>query len=181
VEEILAKVDGVERTLSGDARRVAGLDHPRAGEIVCVSAVDRWFAYGWWFNDSDAPDYARTVDIHRKPGYDPCELFHDPRRFWPRGHAMGKLLLRKLGLRALLDVVPLDASLVRGSHGRVDVPRGYDPILIGELPDPFLEQELPMACVRDAILASTLGETHGRELEAHLGEATRALLRGGRR
>jgi len=181
VEEILARVDGVERTLSGDARCAAGLDHPRAGEIVCVSAVDRWFAYGWWFNDSDAPDYARTVDIHRKPGYDPCELFHDPRRLWPKGHAIGKLLLRKLGLRALLDVVPLDASLVRGSHGRVDVPRGFDPILIGELPDPFLEQELPMACVRDAILASTLGEIHGRELEAHLGESTRALLRGGRR
>ena len=181
VEEILAKVDGVERTLSGDARRTAGLDHPRAGEIVCVSAVERWFAYGWWFNDSDAPDYARTVDIHRKPGYDPCELFHDPKRLWPKGHAIGKLLLRKLGLRALLDVVPLDASLVRGSHGRVDVPRGFDPILIGELPDPFLEQELPMACVRDAILASTLGDTHGRELEAHLGESTRTLLHRGRR
>jgi hypothetical protein len=180
VEAIVSKVDGVERTLSGDARRAAGLDHPRAGDIVCVSAVDRWFAYGWWFNDKDAPDYARTVDIHRKPGYDPCELFLDPTLFWPKGRVMRKLLLRKLGFRALLDVIPLDASLVRGSHGRVDVPRGFDPVLLGELPDPFLESALPMACVRDAILTSALGRSSPREVEAHLGEATRAILRGSR-
>ena len=180
VEAILAKVDGVERTLSGDARRAAGLDHPRAGDIVCVSAVDRWFAYGWWFNERDAPDYARTVDIHRKPGYDPCELFLDPKLLWPKGRVMRKLLLRKLGFRALLDVIPLDASLVRGSHGRVDVPRGFDPVMLGELPDPFLESELPMACVRDAILTSALGRSHPREVEAHLGEAARAISRRGR-
>jgi hypothetical protein len=145
-----------------------------------VSAVDRWFAYGWWFNDKDAPDYARTVDIHRKPGYDPCELFLDPKLFWPKGRVMRKLLLRKLGFRALLDVIPLDASLVRGSHGRVDVPRGFDPVMLGELPDPFLESELPMACVRDAILTSALGRSHPREVEAHLGEATRSISCRGR-
>ncbi len=180
VESILAKTDGVERTLSGDARAAVGLQHARAGDIVCVSAVDRWFAYGWWQDDRLAPDFARTVDIHRKPGYDPCELFFDPKLVWPKGRAMRKLLLRKLGFRTTLDVIPLDASLVRGSHGRVDVPRGFDPVLIGELPDPFLEQELPMACVRDAILAATLGRSHGRELESHLGASTRALLRGAR-
>jgi predicted AlkP superfamily pyrophosphatase or phosphodiesterase len=159
VEAILGKVDGVERTLSGQARQEAGLDHPRAGDIVCVSAADRWFAYGWWLDDAKAPDYARTVDIHRKPGYDPCELFYDPALPWPKGRAIRKLLLRKLGFRALLDVVPLDASLVRGSHGRVQQAPGFDPVLLGELPDPFLEPTLPMSAVRDAILTASFGHS----------------------
>ena len=181
VERILARIDGVERTLSGEARRAAGLDHARAGDIVCVSAADRWFAYGWWLDDRKAPDFARTVDIHRKPGYDPCELFYDPKLVWPAGRAMAKLALRKLGFRALLDVIPLDASLVRGSHGRAAQAPGFDPVLIGELPDPFLEHSLPMGCVRDAILAATLGARHARAVEAELGAPTRALLGGARR
>jgi predicted AlkP superfamily pyrophosphatase or phosphodiesterase len=181
IERLLAQIDGVERTLSGEARRAAGLDHPRAGDIVCVSAADRWFAYGWWIDDAKAPDYARTVDIHRKPGYDPCELFYDPALMWPAGRAMAKLALRKLGFRTLLDVIPLDASLVRGSHGRASQAPGFDPVLIGDLPDPFLEQTLPMGCVRDALLASTLGQGHAQAVEAAFTETTRALLRGGRR
>jgi hypothetical protein len=181
VERILAKVEGVERTLSGDARRAAGLDHARAGDIVCVSAADSWFAYGWWIDDAKAPDYARTVDIHRKPGYDPCELFYDPKLLWPAGRAMRKLAMRKLGLRTLLDVIPLDASLVRGSHGRATQAAGFDPVLIGDLPDPFLEQTLPMGCVRDALLAATLGGACAGEVESELSDATRALLRGSRR
>ena len=180
VQALLAKVDGVERTLSGDARAAAGLDHPRAGDIVCVSAADRWFAYGWWLDERLAPDYARTVDIHRKPGYDPCELFLDPKLVWAKGRVLAKLAMRKAGIRTNLDVIPLDASLVRGSHGRVDQPAGFDPVLIGELPDPFLEQSLPMSCVRDAILAAALGERHARAIEDVLLPETRRLLRGGR-
>ena len=176
VEAILARVDGVERTLSGAARAAAGLDHSRAGDIVCVSATDRWFAYGWWHDDAKAPDYARTVDIHRKPGYDPCELFLDPQLLWAKGRVMRKLALRALGMRANLDVIPLDASLVRGSHGRVDQPIGFDPVLIGDLPDPFLEGTLPMECVRDVILATTLVPRHARAIEAELTNATRALM-----
>ena len=181
VEALLSRVDGIERTLSGEARRAVGLDHPRAGDIVCVSAADRWFAYGWWLDDAKAPDYARTVDIHRKPGYDPCELFLDPKLLWPKGRVMGKLLLRKLGLRALLDVIPLDASLVRGSHGRAQQASGFDPVLIGDLPDPFLEQSMPMACVRDAILACTLGAEHATSVQREFTPATRVLLSSGRR
>ena len=181
IEQLLARVDGVERTLSRDARRAAGLDHARAGDIVCVSAADRWFAYGWWLDDAKAPDYARTVDIHRKPGYDPCELFYDPKLLWPAGRVLTKLAFRKLGFRTLLDVIPLDASLVRGSHGRSVQAPGFDPVLIGELPDPFVEQSLPMACVRDALLAATLGAPHARAIEAELGASTRALYQRGRR
>ena len=79
-------------------------------------------------------------------------------------------------MRANLDVIPLDASLVRGSHGRVDQPIGFDPVLIGDLPDPFLEGTLPMECVRDVILATTLGPRHARAIEAELTNATRALM-----
>ena len=141
-----------------------------------------WFAYGWWTDDARAPDYARTVDIHRKPGYDPCELFLDPRLLWPKGRVLRKLLLRKLGFRTLLDAIPLDASLVRGSHGLVEVAKGFDPVLLGDLPDPFLEPELPMAAVRDAILVATLGDRHADALRDELTPATRARLGGaGRR
>lgn len=181
VERVLAKLDGVERTLSGDARAAVGLDHARAGDIVCVSAADRWFAYGWWLDDARAPDYARTVDIHRKPGYDPCELFYDPKLLWPKGRALRKLAMRKFGFRALLDVIPLDASLVRGSHGRAQQASGFDPVLIGDLPDPFLEPSLPMECVRDAVLACTLGPTHASAVMSAFTAGTQALLRGGRR
>ena len=146
-----------------------------------MSTADRWFAYGWWMDDAKAPDYARTVDIHRKPGYDPCELFYDPTLLWPAGRAMAKLALRKLGFRTLLDVIPLDASLVRGSHGRAAQAPGFDPVLIGELPDPFLEQTLPMGCVRDAILAATLGAHRADAVAGEFSHATRELLRGGRR
>src|SRR5262249_33630084 len=88
---------------------------------------DRWFAHDWWLRDEDAPDYQRTVDIHRKPGYDPRELFMtSPAR------AAGKLAARKLGFRALLDVVPLDASLVRGSHGLLPRTADEGPLLLSD-------------------------------------------------
>ena len=91
-----------------------------------------WFAYPWWVEDSKAPDYARTVDIHRKPGYDPCELFMDPRVRFPAWE-VGKFLIRKkLGFRSLLEVIPTDASLVKGSHGRIPEDEADWPILVGQ-------------------------------------------------
>ena len=134
VEAILAKVDGVERTLSGEARRAAGLDHERAGDIVCVSAADRWFAYGWWLDDARAPDYARTVDIHRKPGYDPCELFVDPALRLPALRVARRLAQKKLGFRYRMDVIPLDAGLVKGSHGRLPEDPRDGPVFLASEP-----------------------------------------------
>ena len=93
------------------------LDHDRAGDLVAVSAADRWFTYYYWLDDARAPDYARTVDIHRKPGYDPVELFIDPKLPLPGLRIAWKLLRKRLGFRMLMDVIPLDATLVRGSHG----------------------------------------------------------------
>jgi hypothetical protein len=72
----------------------------------------------FWEDDRRAPDFARTVEIHRKPGYDPVELFLDPTIRIPPLTVGWKLAKRKAGFRSLLDVIPLDATLVKGSHGR---------------------------------------------------------------
>ena len=136
VRELLAAQPGVGRVLAGEERREVGLDHPRSGELVVLSEPNAWFAYPFWLDDLNAPDYARTVDIHRKPGYDPCELFFDPALLFPQVRAMRRLLQKKLGFRTLFDVIPLDPTLVRGSHGlpaACDVDR---PILIGDGPAP---------------------------------------------
>ena len=83
---------------------------------------DAWFTYYYWLDDARAPDFARTVDIHRKPGYDPVELFLDPAIRVPPLTVGWKLAKRKIGFRSLLDVIPLDATLVKGSHGRTGEP-----------------------------------------------------------
>ncbi len=103
----------------------------RAGDLIAVAEHDAWFTYPFWENDALAPDYARTIDIHRKPGYDPCELFIDPAIPFPRLRIAAFLLRRKLGLRGLLEIIPLDASLVRGSHGSDLVPEDFHPVLLG--------------------------------------------------
>lgn len=110
------------------------LDHPRAGDTVLVADPGRWFTYDYWPPEAGhpkAPDFARTVDIHRKPGYDPRELFLDPSLKFPRAAVAWKLLRRKLGFRQLMDVIPLDTDLVRGTHGRTDMPPERQPLLIG--------------------------------------------------
>lgn len=104
------------------------LDHPRSGRWIALAEADAWFAYYYWLDPNRAPDFARTVDIHRKPGYDPCELFMTSRL-----RVAGRLLQKKMGLRYRMDVIPLDTGLVKGSHGlRPSAERG--PIIIG--PDP---------------------------------------------
>ena len=114
--------------LDEDGKRAAGLDHPRSGELVAIAARDRWFTYYYWLDDARAPDFARTVDIHRKPGYDPVELFLDPDASrCPRlQRGLARSRKKTLGFRYLMDVIPLDATLVKGSHGRLtdDLRRG---------------------------------------------------------
>ncbi|MGJ8643920.1 MAG: alkaline phosphatase family protein [Luteolibacter sp.] len=106
-------------------------NHERSGDLIAIAEPDSWFTYYFWENDDLAPDYARTIDIHRKPGYDPCELFIDPAIPFPKAKIGKFLLKKKLGLRALLDVIPLDASLVKGSHGRDNVAESEMPVFIG--------------------------------------------------
>jgi hypothetical protein len=122
--------------LGPEALSKAGLQHPRAGDLVAIAHEDAWFTYYYWLEDAHAPDFARTVDIHRKPGYDPVELFLDPGLVAPRLRILTRLLQKYLGFRMLMDVIPLDASLVKGSHGAT--PRSVDhwPILIRPTPSP---------------------------------------------
>ena len=108
-----------------------GIGARRAGDFIAVSSPESWFTYYYWMDDMVAPDFARTVDIHRKPGYDPAELHLDPALSLPRIRIASFLLRKKLGFRALLPVIPLDASLVGGSHGRDDVPEYEQPVLVG--------------------------------------------------
>jgi hypothetical protein len=128
------------------------LNHERAGELTLLSSPSAWFAYPFWVDDRLAPDYARTVDIHRKPGYDPCELFFDPKLWWPQGRAIRRLIQKKLGFRTLFDVVPLDAGLVRGSHGLWAADSIDRPLLIGDGPEP--PEPLDMTAVRDLLLTA---------------------------
>ncbi len=136
VADLLKAEPGVDRLLVLEERAEVELNHPRSGVIVALSDPDAWFAYPFWLDDRAAPDYARTVDIHRKPGYDPCELFFDPKLAFPQARAMRRLIQKKLGFRTLFDVIPLDPSLVKGSHGLPAETDADRPVLIGDGPAP---------------------------------------------
>jgi len=135
VREILEKTPGVEKVLGEAEKAAAGIDHPRAGDLMAVAAENAWFTYYYWLDDVRAPDFARTVDIHRKPGYDPAELFLDPKIPLPKLKIAWRLLQKKLGFRMLMDVIPLDASLVKGSHGRRPADKKDWPVFITERPE----------------------------------------------
>ena len=120
VRTLLENTAGVAQVLDDSDKPEFSLDHPRAGDLVVVAEPDAWFTYYYWLDDRLAPDYARTVDIHRKPGYDPVELFLDPQLKFPQIKVARTLLKARLGFRYLMDVIPLDALLVHGSHGRVN-------------------------------------------------------------
>jgi predicted AlkP superfamily pyrophosphatase or phosphodiesterase len=151
VRAILKELPGVGQVYAGDERADVQLDHTRSGELVALPKPDAWFAYPFWLDDRLAPDYARTVDIHRKPGYDPCELFLDPKLFWPTGRVLMRLVQKKLGFRTLFDVIPLNPGLVRGSHGLSATQPDDRPLLIGDGAEPMGE-ELPMTAVHDLVL-----------------------------
>ena len=130
VRGVLERQPGVAEVLDAEAQAARGLRHARSGDLLVVADARSWFAYYHWLDDARAPDFARTIEIHRKPGYDPAELFVDPRLRWPAGRVARFLLKKKLGFRALLDVIPLDATLVRGSHGRLPADAADGPLLL---------------------------------------------------
>lgn len=152
--ELLATQPGVAQVMLREQLEIVGLDHERSGELVLVAEPTAWFAYPYWLENKDAPDFARCVDIHRKPGFDPCELFFDPKLPWPMGRMMWRLIQKNLGFRTLFDVVPLDATLVRGSHGLAAGSAEDRPLLLGTGPRPRLDADgsLPMKEVADLVL-----------------------------
>lgn len=164
--QVLEAVPGVERVLDRSQMESLGLAHERSGDLLAMASQGHWFSYYYWLDDAKAPDFARTVDIHRKPGYDPCELFIDPRIGAPKLRLAMKLARKKLGFRTLMDVIPLDASVVRGSHGRAAAAREHRPIVISARPivglpvspgEPGAEG-LPMHAVHGVILDHLFGD-----------------------
>lgn len=127
---LLQQVVGVDKVLSGDEIKKFNLDHERSGDLVVLADSKSWFTYYYWLDDKKAPDFARMVDIHKKPGYDPVEMLTDPKDKWVMLKVIGKLIKKKLGFRTVLNIIPLDATLVKGSHGIIPKEMDDFPILI---------------------------------------------------
>ncbi|MBK7815489.1 MAG: alkaline phosphatase family protein [Rhodocyclaceae bacterium] len=152
VKALFEQAPGVERVLDREGKRAHGLDHERAGDLVLIASANSWFTYYWWLDDRRAPDYARTVNIHAKPGYDPCELFLDPAIRLPKVKIASVLAKKLLGFRYLMDVIPLDATLVKGSHGRVTEDAAEGPLLMSDTPELFDDDVIDAAGVYNLLL-----------------------------
>jgi predicted AlkP superfamily pyrophosphatase or phosphodiesterase len=152
VRKLLTALPGVAEVLDRAEQRAYQLDHDRAGEFVILAEANAWFSYYYWSDDARAPDYARTVEIHRKPGYDPVELFLDPSIRFPKLAVGKRLLKRKLGFRTLMDLIPLDATLVKGSHGRVTTRPEDGPLLITSQPELLPDREIGATDIKSLVL-----------------------------
>jgi len=152
VRRIVASLAGVERVFDRSELATVALDHARSGELVAVARRDAWFTYYYWLDDRHAPDFARMVEIHRKPGYDPAELFLDQAIRVPKLAVAWRLARRALGFSTLMDVIPLDATLVRGSHGRPTDDAADGPVFLSS--ESRLVPAAPVAAtaVKDLIL-----------------------------
>lgn len=150
VAELLENVPGVAQVLDDAGKQAHHIAHGRAGDLVAVAEPDSWFTYYFWLDDQKAPDYARVVDIHKKPGYDPVEMFMTSKL-----RAGYKLLRKKLGFRYVMDVIPLDATLIKGSHGAIAIPPEYFPVLI--TPERQGTDLITPIAVKDLILDSVFG------------------------
>lgn len=150
VRAILEDIEGVELILDKEGKHRHKINHERAGDFVVLADERSWFTYYFWFDDAKAPDYARVVDIHKKPGYDPVELF-----MTSKARAAYKLLRKKAGFRYVMDVIPLDATLIKGSHGRLVKESEYQPVLITK-----------SAVNKDRLVASAIYEVIWQHLTA---------------
>lgn len=153
VKSLLENTAGIDLVLDDAGKKDYHLDHPRSGELVAVASPEAWFTYYYWLDDRRAPDFARTVDIHRKPGYDPVELFVDPALKAPKLKIASKLLQKQLGFRYLMDVIPLDAQLVKGSHGHLTQRAEDCPVFITRQSDLLQQETLQAIDVFNLIMA----------------------------
>jgi predicted AlkP superfamily pyrophosphatase or phosphodiesterase len=151
VRALVAEIPGVDKVLDRADQAAYGLDHERAGELVLVAERDAWFTYYYWLDDDRAPDFARAVEIHKKPGYDPAELFLDPQDRFVKLRAAAGLVRKKVGLRYAMNVVPLDPSPVRGSHGRLPEDPADGPVLLCSRSD-ATRDEVAATEVKDLLL-----------------------------
>ena len=132
VKSILENTEGVALVLDEEGKKEHYLNHERSGDLVVMAETNAWFTYYHWLDDAKAPDFARLVDIHKKTGYDPVEMFMNPKNPLIKLRAAYKLARKLLGFRYLMDVIPLDATLVKGSHGGIRAGKQFYPILISD-------------------------------------------------
>ena len=157
VAACLAALPGVERVLDDAGKQAAGLNHARAGELVAVAQADSWFTYYHFLDDALAPDFARTVDIHRKPGYDPVELLIDPKIAFPRLAVASRLARKAMGMRYLMDVIGLDATVIKGSHGRPTDRPEDGPLFLTTAPGLIADGPVPATAVKQVLLDHVFG------------------------
>jgi predicted AlkP superfamily pyrophosphatase or phosphodiesterase len=131
IKKRLEATQGIALILDEEGKKEYHINHERAGDLILVADKKSWFTYYFWEDDKKAPDYARMVDIHKKPGYDPVEMLLDPKQMLIIPKIILKVLAKKLGFRIVMNVIPLDASLVKGSHGAVDLEDEDKAIFIG--------------------------------------------------
>lgn len=169
VRSVVAELPGVATVLDEGGKRAYALDHPRAGDLVALAESGAWFTYYYWQDDALAPDFARTVEIHRKPGYDPVELCLDPAIRMPKLAIGSRLARRKLGQRVLMDVIPLNASLVRGSHGLAPANPADGAMIIAS--DANLLPDAPLAAtdIKHLILDAVFGNLQRPRSLARIG------------
>lgn len=135
VVEIFEDEEGFQMVLAGDQLEYLDMNHERSGDVILISNPDSWQAYYWWLDDGAAPGFARTVDIHRKPGYDPVELHFDP----------------------ATKSIPLDASLIKGSHGVPAISAAHLGPLLCSVPDLVQSDSIRDTSILDLMLKLTLG------------------------
>jgi predicted AlkP superfamily pyrophosphatase or phosphodiesterase len=156
VKSILEKIEGVKLVLDEAEKEQYNINHERAGDFVLMAKADSWFTYYYWTDDKLAPDFARSVDIHNKPGYDPVEMFMNPANPFIKLRAAYKLARKLLGFRYRMDVIPLDATLIKGSHGTLDIGKEYYPVLITN--QALSQKEISATDVYSVIWESVFGK-----------------------
>tara|TARA_R110002049_G_scaffold309195_1_gene518431 strand:- start:2505 stop:3881 length:1377 start_codon:yes stop_codon:yes gene_type:complete len=142
VVSILENIQGIEKVLYDDELKAANLEHDRCGDLVVVADKNAWFTYYFWLDDAKAPDYARMVDIHKKPGYDPVEMHTDPKDKLLMPKVIWKLLKKKMGFRTVMNIIPIDATLIKGSHGRTPESEEDYPVFISNTDTVVIDKPL---------------------------------------
>lgn len=152
IRQVIQATTGVASVLEGSDRSHIHLNHERAGDLVVLAEPGAWFTYYYWLDERRRPDFAPTVDIHRKPGYDPAELMFDPKLRHPTLRAWWRVLQQRLGWRSLVDVIGTDASIIRGSHGIEPSAPCKSPCLITNSPGLLKQSTLEPTHVSGLIL-----------------------------
>jgi predicted AlkP superfamily pyrophosphatase or phosphodiesterase len=125
VKNTLINIDGIEKV---EKPEHFGLENNRSGDLIAISDKNAWFTWPYWLDEKNKPDFANSVDIHRKPGYDPCDLFLSSKL-----NLISRIALKKMGFKVRMSMIDPDPNRIKGSHGLINT--GDDsPVIISEDP-----------------------------------------------